>query len=229
MLFQSRCKPSSQLFPTLFSLIGLALTLGTAASAATISAPLSSTYGPALTGSITIDDGADPGNLVITARVDAASGDVRGVLAQVANESLLGGLSIIGADSRAVRFDANDVGKSGKSRGVSRSGSACPCDFGIRFPAKTGTTVTFTLHHASQALTIALFYGQDFAVQASGLRLANTLNRSSSEGHGYGRGRGIRHALLEGRIPTPIPEPSTALLMALGLSGLSWAGRARKS
>lgn len=221
MLFQSRCKPSSLLFSTLFSLIGLALTLGTAASAATISAPLSSTYGPALTGSITIDDGIDPGNLVVTAYVDAASGDVRGVLAQVANESLLSGLSIIGASSRAVRFDANDVGKAGKSRGVSRSGAACPCDFGIRFPAKTGTTVTFTLTHETQDLTIALFYGQDFAVQASGLRIENELNR----GRGRGRGHGIRHALLEGRVPNPIPEPTTALLMALGLGGLSYAGR----
>lgn len=216
MLFLSRCKPSSLLFSTLFALVAFA----SVASAATISAPLSSTYGPSLTGSITIDDGADPGNLVITATVDAASGDVRGVLAQVANESLLDGLSIIGASKRAVRFDANDVGKSGKSNGLGRSGSACPCDFGIKFPARTGTTVTFTLTHATQDLTIALFYGQDFAVQASGLRVGSEVSR------GRGRSHGIRHALLEGRVPNPIPEPTTALLMALGLGGLSYAGRA---
>ncbi|MBK7950764.1 MAG: PEP-CTERM sorting domain-containing protein [Deltaproteobacteria bacterium] len=220
MLFQSRCKPSFLLFPTLFSLIGLAL--ASAASAATVSAPLSSTYGPALTGTITIDDGSDPGNLVITAQVDAAKGDVRGVFAHVANESLLSGLSIVGASSRAVHFDANDVGKSRKSHGLGRSGTACPCDFGIRFSAKTGTTVTFTLTHETQDLTIALFYGQDFAVQASGLRIENELSR----GRGRSRGHGIRHALLEGRVPNPIPEPTTALLMALGLGGLSYAGRA---
>lgn len=218
MLFQSRCKPSSLLFPTLFSLIGLAF--ASAASAATISAPLSSTYGPALTGTITIDDGADPGNLVITAQVNAAKGDVRGVFAHVANESLLSGLSIVDASYRAVRFDANDVGKSERSHGLGRNGKACPCDFGIRFSAKTGTTVTFTLTHATQDLTIALFYGQDFALQASGLRLQNELSRGRSRGHG------VRHALLEGRIPNPIPEPTTALLMALGLGGLSYAGRA---
>ncbi|MFO0688564.1 MAG: PEP-CTERM sorting domain-containing protein [Myxococcota bacterium] len=220
MLFRSRCKPSSLLFSTLFSLVALA----SAANAASITAPLTSTYGPSLTGSITIDDGVDPGNLVITAHVDAASGDVRGVLAQVANESLLSGLSIIGTSSRNVRFDANDVGKSGSSHGLSRSGSACPCDFGIRFPAKSGTTVTFTLTHATQDLTIALFYGQDFAVQASGLRLGGS-ESSRGRGNSYGRGHGIRHALLEGRVPNPIPEPTTALLMALGLGGLSYAGR----
>lgn len=222
MLFRSRCKTSSLFLTTLLSVIGLA----SAASAATISAPLSSTYGPALTGSITIDDGIDPGNLVITAQVDAAKGDVRGVLAHIANESLLDGLSIVGASKRAVRFDANDVGKAGKSRGLGQPGAACPCDFGIRFSAKTGTTVTFTLTHETQDLTIALFYGQDFSVQASGLRIENEVSRGRN---GYGRGHGIRHAVLEGRIPNPIPEPSTALLMALGLGGLSYASRGRKA
>lgn len=226
MLFQSRFKSSSLFLSTLLSTIGAVIALATAASAATISAPLTSTYGPTLTGSITIDDGADPGNLVITATVNASKGDVRGVLAQIADESLLDGLSIVGASNRAVRFDEDNVGKSGKSKGLGRSGTACPCDFGIRFSAKTGTTVTFTLTHETQDLTIALFYGQDFAVQASGLRIENEVSRG---GKGYSRGHGIRHALLEGRIPNPIPEPSTALLMALGLGGLSYASRARKA
>ncbi|MBY0401891.1 PEP-CTERM sorting domain-containing protein [Myxococcota bacterium] len=218
MLSRSRCKPSTLLFSTLLATFGLAA----AANATIISAPLTSTFGPSLTGSITIDDAASPGDLVITARIDAVRGDVRGVLAHVVDESLLDGLSITGAGSRAVRFDANDVGKSGRSRGLGRSGTACPCDFGIRFSAKTGPTVTFTLSHATQDLTVALFYGQDFAVRASNIRLGNPESRE-------GRGNGVRHALLEGRIPNPIPEPSTAMLMALGLGGLSYASRARKA
>lgn len=208
-----------------FSLLAASLVaMGLAASvqAATITTPLSSTHGASITGSLTIDDGIDPGNLVITATLDVARGDVRGVLAHVADESLLDGLSVVDARRRAVRFAEDRVGKALKSRGLGRVGSSCPCDFGIVFPAKTGTTISFTLTHESQALTIALFYGQDFAVQASGIRLDEPASR------GRGKSRGVQHALLEGQAPTPIPEPTTALLMGLGLGGLSLAGAGRR-
>lgn len=204
-------------------IVFFSLGLASSASAASITTLLSSTYGAPLTGSITIDDAIDPGNLVITATLDAARGDVRGVLAHVVDESLLDGLSIVDANRRAVRFDEDAVGRASKSQGLGRPGSACPCDFGIKFSAKTGTSVSFTLTHATQDLTIALFYGQDFAVQASNIRLEEDGAR------GRGRSRGVRHALLEGRMPTPIPEPTTALLMGLGLGGLSLAGSRRRA
>src|SRR5690606_31267792 len=59
----------------------LALGLAASASAATITAPISSTFGPSLTGSVTVDDAIDPGNLVITAQIDAGRGSIRGLLA----------------------------------------------------------------------------------------------------------------------------------------------------
>jgi hypothetical protein len=206
-------------FASLFTLATLVV-VASSANAATLLVPLSSTYGAPLTGSITIDDGANPGKLVITAQIDTSRGDVRSILGQIADESLIDGLSVVGGSRRAFRFDANGIGGSGKSRGLGRSGEACPCDFGIRFPSHSGSSVSFTVAHATQNLTVALFYGQDFALNASGI--LNQVSRESGHGHGS---KSYRFALLEGRAPSPIPEPTTAMLMALGLAGLSYAGR----
>jgi len=215
MLFLRRCTRLGIFLTSLSILIGLS----TAASAATVTAPATSTSGPALTGSLTIDDAIDPGNLVITLTLDATRGDIRGFLAHVSDESLLGGLEIVGYKNRASQFKEDHVGKSVKAKGLGQSGSACPCDLGVNFPAQTGTTVTFTLSHKTQDLTLALFYGQDFAFKASGIRFQST----------SGKSKGVQHALLQGTVPNPIPEPTTAILMAIGLGGLSYAGRERKA
>jgi hypothetical protein len=81
--------------------------------------------------------------------------------------------------------------------------------------------VTFTLAHATVDLTFDLSCGQDFSVKASKIRMY--------DGESRGRSRGIKHVLLEGRVPNPIPEPTTAVLMVLGLGGLSLSGRSQKS
>ena len=217
MLFSSRSKLSSLLFSSAL-LFGLAASAG----AATVTAPANSIKGKPVAGSITIDDAIDPGNLVITLNLDAIKGNVRGFLAQVADESLLAGLSVVGGDEKSFHFDANNIGKSKMGRGNSGAGTACPCDLGIGFSAKSGTTVTFTLTHETQDLTVGLFYGQDFAIKANGVKVAS----ATRGGRGYANGVGS--SVLEGRIPNPIPEPATATLMALGLAGLSYAGRAKR-
>ena len=48
-------------------------------------------------------------------------------------------------------------------------------------------------------------------------------------GAGDGYSQGIGSSVLEGRVPNPIPEPATATLMALGLAGLSYAGRPKQA
>lgn len=217
MLFLRRSKRS---FLLLSSALLAGLGLASAAGATIVTAPATSVSGPAITGSITIDDGVDPGNLRITLTLDVSKGSVRGFMAQLGNESLIPGMSVIGANG--FKFDANDVGKSKKAKGLGQAGSACPCDMGVNFSARTGNSVTFTLTHATQDLTVGLFYGQDFAIKASNIRLSNV---SRMSGRGRGESNGIKQALLEGQIPNPIPEPTTAMLMALGLAGLSYAGR----
>ena len=218
MLSSSRSKLSTLLLSSTL-LLGLA----TAAGATTVTAPANSIKGKPVTGSIKIDDTSDPGNLVITLTLDAIKGNVRGFLTQVADESLLAGLSVVGADDKSFHFDANGIGKSKRGHGNSGAGAACPCDLGIAFSAKSGTTVTFTLTHETQDLTVGLFYGQDFAVKANGVKLAS----AARGGRGYSQG--IGSSVLEGRVPSPIPEPATATLMALGLAGLSYAGRPKQA
>ena len=213
MLFLRRAHCVRSLVSSLLILIGLS----TAASAATVTATATSTTGGhPLDGTLTIDDGIDPGNLVITFNLNAPRGDVRGFLAQVADESLLSGLSVVGYDNRASQFRQDGIGKADKSRGLGQPGAACPCDFGLKFPAQTGTSVTFTLTHATADLTLDLFYGQDFAIKASKIQMDEESN---------GKSRGIKNVILQGRVPNPIPEPTTAVLMVLGLGGLSYAGR----
>ncbi len=216
MLFSSRSKLSTLLLSSAL-LFGLASSAG----ATTVTAEANSVKGKPVTGSITINDTIDPGNLVITLTVDATKGDVRGFLAQVADESLLAGLSVVGGNEKSFRVDANDIGKGG--HGAGRAGQACPCDLAIRFDAKSGTTVTFTLTHTTQDLTVGLLYGQDFAIKANGIKVAS----AARGGRGYAQG--IGSSVLEGRVPNPIPEPATATLMALGLVGLSYAGRPKQA
>ncbi len=214
MLFLRRAPFFASLFASLLVVIGLASTAG----AAIVTAPAISGGNRPVEGTLTIDDGIDPGNLVITFTLDASAGDIRGFLAQVADESLISGLSVIGYNNRASQFGEDRIGKAEKSRGLGQPGSACPCDFGLKFPAQTGTSVTFTLTHATVDLTLDLFYGQDFAVKAAKIKTEN----------GSGKTKGIKTAILQGQVPNVIPEPTTAVLMVLGLGGLSYAGRAQK-
>ena len=211
MLHLRRATLIRSLLTTLF-LIGLS----TAASAATVTA--TATGGRGLDGTLTIDDGIDPGNLVITFNLNAARGDIRAFFAHIADESLLSGLSVVGRDDRYSQFREDRI----SSSGAGRAAGACPCDFGLRFPSRSGTSVSFTLTHETANLTLDLFYGQDFAVKASKVRM-------DQGEESRGRSRGMRHVILLGRVPSPIPEPTTAVLMALGLGGLSYAGRSQKS
>ena len=214
MLFLRRAHPVASILTSLLVLIGLASSAG----AAIVTAPATSGGSRPVDGTLTIDDGIDPGNLVITFTLDAASGDIRGFLAQIADESLISGLSVVGYNNRASQFGENRIGKAAKSNGLGQPSSACPCDFGLKFPAQTGTSVTFTLTHATVDLTVGLFYGQDFAVKAAKIKTEN----------GPGKSKGIKTAVLQGQVPNVIPEPTTAVLMILGLGGLSYAGRAQK-
>lgn len=214
MLFLRRTHSLASLFSSILVSIGLA----SVASAAIVTVPATSGGSHPVEGTLTIDDGIDPGNLVITFALDARAGDIRGFLAQVADESLISGLSVVGYNNRASQFGEDRIGKAEKSRGLGQPGSACPCDFGLKFPSKTGTSVTFTLTHATVDLTLDLFYGQDFAVKAAKIETEN----------GSGKSKRIKSAILQGQVPNVIPEPTTAVLMVLGLGGLSYMGRSRK-
>ncbi len=216
MLFPRRIASFRMLLTSLIALVGIA----SAAQAATVTATATSSGNHPVDGTLTIDDGIDPGNLVITFTLNAVQGDVRAFLAQLSDESLIPGLSVVGYSNRASQFREDGIGKAAKSRGLGQPGSACPCDFGLNFPAQTGSSVSFTLTHATVDLTLDLFYGQDFAVKAAKIQTSSSTRN--------GKPKGLKTAILQGQVPNVIPEPTTAVLMVLGLGGLSYAGRARK-
>jgi hypothetical protein len=179
----------------------------TPAAATRIEATASTFIGVPLDVLLTVDDGIDPGKLVMTLEVTGPNGtlaDLVGFLAHVNDESLLSGLSITGPDVSDVEILANQIGGPGGR-------SPCYCDLGFDL----GTpgilqddlrAVTFTIAHATQALDVSFLLGRSFGVDASSV--------------GPNRDR-------RSRLVGVVPEPGTALLMGLGLAGLASVRPAR--
>ena len=176
-----------------------------------------------MTASLTIDDESQAGDLVITLSLDPGSvvGDLRGFYMHVADESLLSGLSIDGVNVTDSAFEANSVYEFGRDSFVTTGSTGCRfngCDLGI----EVGThgirdddlqSVTFVLSHSMLDLTVDLFADQIFALRVSNAGSAN------GKRTGFSKLSGI----------VVVPEPSSAILMLFGLSGLTIAGRAQRT
>ncbi len=206
------------------AVIGLIAALGVTAadsvSATVLHASASTFTGSPLNVSLQIDDATVPGDLVITLEVTgpgATIGDLRGFFIQVANESLLSGLSVTGANVTGTSFLANAVTAVGSSNNLHGGGSPCPCDVGVALGTPgIGSDdlrkVTFTLSHATENLDVSFLSGQDFGVRATSVGTGRCRSGSSK---------------LAGVVPV-VPEPGTALLIGLGLAGLA-GSRSRAS
>jgi hypothetical protein len=200
-------------------LLALLLPFATNAAAAVIQSTASAFTGDPLLVTVTIDDGADPGNLVITLSVDddGRIGDLRGFFANVTDESVLSGLSVTGALVTSSQFSADGVINLGGGSNLQGGGSPCPCDLGIEIGSPglghgdDYQSVSFTLSHASLDLDVSLFQGQSFGVRATSVGDIDGSREGSSKLIGV------------------VPEPSTALLALLGLSGLASIGRPRRA
>ncbi|MCR9094281.1 MAG: PEP-CTERM sorting domain-containing protein [bacterium] len=199
------------LFPILAT-IGLLLSAG-GVSAAVIEATASSFTGDPLSVSVTIDDEADAGSLVITLSVDESesTADLRGFFAHVADESLLAGLSVSGASVGSATFAANDVINLRRGNNLNGGGSLCPCDLGLEIGSPgIGSddiqSVTFTLSHATESLSTSFLSGQAFGVRATSVGTDGSREGSS-------------------KLVGVVPEPSTSLLLLMGLAGLAGSRR----
>lgn len=178
--------------------------LASTASATRIEATAATFIGAPLEVLLQVDDGIDPGRLVLTLEVTGPGvtlADLTGFVTHVNDESLLAGLSVTGPFVSNVETLANQIGGPGGR-------SPCYCDLGLTL----GTpgiavddlrSVTFTIAHATQALDVSFLVGRSFGVDATSV--------------GVGRDR-------VSRLVGVVPEPGTALLMGLGLAGLASVG-----
>lgn len=195
------------------ALLGIALLLGLLpglAGAATIEATATAFTGDPISVGVTIDDGVEAGHLVITLEVeDGAAGDLRGFFANVADESLLAGLSVSGDHVTGSVFAADAVINLGQGSNLNGGGTPCPCDLGVEIGAPgigggdDHPAVVFTLSHADVDLDVGLFADQLFGVRVTSVGDLDGARGGSSKLAGV------------------VPEPSTSLLMLLGLAGLS--------
>jgi hypothetical protein len=187
---------------TFLAVVALPLVSG----AATISATATPFTGDSLSVTLEVDDAEDPGNLVITLSVDGGDiGDLRGLFLNVTDESLLSGLSVSGHEVTESAYSANSVINLGGGNNLNGGGSPCPCDIGFEFGSPgighdDLQSVTLTLSHAAEELDVSLFSDETFGVRATSV--GDSRNGSS-------------------KLISVVPEPSTAMLMLLGLGGLA--------
>lgn len=206
-------RPSNRIFAILTIHLTL-LFLVSAASADTISTVFVPFTGGDVEVELTLSDAAGDGTLRGTLQVVMGAGDLRGLFMDIADESLLSGLSVVGDD--VTGFATGDVINLGMGANLQGGGTPCPCDIGIEFgtPGMGGDDISsteFILSHDTEALTLALFFDQWV-----GLRL-------TSVGDDYDSSREDSAKLVGGFVP----EPDTASLLLLGLAGLGFVGRRR--
>jgi hypothetical protein len=207
-------RPSSPIFATLLVQLMLFF-VSSAASAGTISTVLVPFTGGDVEVELTLSDDAGDGTIRGTLQVVMGAGDLRGLFLGIADSSLLAGLSVIGDD--VTGFATSDVINLGQGANLEGGGTPCPCDIGIEFGTPgmggddIGSTEFFLSHDDTEALTLALFFDQWVGV------------RLTSVGEDYDSSREDSAKLVGGFVP----EPDTASLLLLGLTGLGFVGRRR--
>jgi hypothetical protein len=192
-----------------FATLGLALTtLAGPATADSFMTTLSDLGGD-LEFQITFDDAAaGAGEIQITVEVVAGEADLRGLFLNIADDSLLAGLSASGDDVTNQVFAASSVIDLGRGANVQGSGP-CPCDIGVAFGSPgmgrdDVQTTAFVLSHDTESLALDLFADQTIVVRATSV--GDELSREDS----------VKTA---GTTST-VPEPATLALLASGALAL---------
>jgi hypothetical protein len=188
--------------------------LSAPAHAATLSFVIDEFSGDPAEALVTLDDGAADGSIALTVTALSVLADIRGIFFDVADDSVVAGLQILGGAVTEVAF--GDVIDLRHGANVKGSHSPCPCDVGVEIGTQgIGSddyqSVSLTLVHESLDLDLSLFSSQVFAVRLTSV--GDDCRRDGS-------------SKLGGTAPV-VPEPSTAALTGLGLLLLAAARRAR--
>jgi len=185
----------------------LALTMlwASGAGAATIETLLHPFTGDDAEVRIVLDDAG--GQVEVRVEVTEGVGDIRGVFFNLANDVLLGGLTVTGAD--VTSFDVYDVQRQGGGNNLNGGGSPCPCDLGVEIGSPgigkdDILSTTFWISHPD-GIDLAAFRDQYVGVR---------LTSVGWDREGSSKLSGV------------VPEPSTAALLGLGLLGVSIRRRA---
>jgi hypothetical protein len=188
--------------------VALILLLGNSAGASTIHTLLHPFTGDDAEVRITLDDlSAGDGQVEVTVEVTDGVADIRGVFFNLANDILLGGLTVTGQD--VTSYAVGDVLKQGGGNNLNGGGSPCPCDLAIEIgsPGMGKDDIWSTTFVISHPDGIGL---DAFRDQEVGVRLTSVgWNREGSS-----------------KLSGVVPEPTTASLLALGLLGLALRRRA---
>jgi len=188
----------------------LAISVGNAALADSISIRLTPFTGDEIGVELTLSDDED-GSILGRLEVLEGVGDLRGVFLDITDTSLLSGLRVTGAD--VTGFETGSVINLGHGSNLNGGGSPCPCDIGIEFGSsgvgRDDIAVTeFVLVHASLELDLSLFRDQ-----LAGARVTSVGDGYDSDREGSSKLAGV------------VPEPSTGVILGLGLAGLGWRRR----
>jgi len=199
----------------LLAVLGALASLGSASAGRAFTVDMDATrfVGADLSVHIFMDDAG--GNISVTLTVNDGLGDLRGFFLNIDDFSLLAGLQVTGDDVTGFEYDDDGVINLGGANNLNGNGSPCPCDIGVSIgtPGAGGkneiSTTTFVLD-ATGSLSL-----EHFAHQLAGVRVLSVKGFDGPNGS----------AKLAGTIPVPIPEPSTAALLVLGLAALRFRTR----
>jgi PEP-CTERM motif-containing protein len=157
------------------------------------------------------------GDIVVDLKVVGVNhGDLRAFYMNVADPSLVGGLSVQGA--HVTEFETHTFNL-GDNTNLKNNGGPCPCDIGVELGTPGSkqddlTEASFTISHATVDLQLSQFMGQVFGIEVGSVGPKQCFDGASA---------------VRGEIPAQVPEPSSGLLVALGASLFGLARRSRGS